>query len=154
MPFFNDVSHVSLISCTQHEQALLNGDHHYNGDDVDGHHSVNDERPVTVGEQVRQESDSAGGAPVLATAHLTMDQSKDFGGGGDESGVGSVTDSSSVASKRNKMGKDDDSDHSDSGWDTDLEIDGKCKNIIVFIENLIQIRSFLNLPNNATSNAT
>ncbi|XP_011674867.2 leucine-rich repeat-containing protein 74A [Strongylocentrotus purpuratus] len=111
----------------EHEQALLNGDHHHNGDDVDGHHNVNDERPVTVGEQVRQESDSAGGAPVLATAHLTMDQSKDFGGGGDESGVGSVTDSSSVASKRNKMGKDDDSDHSDSGWDTDLEIDEKDK---------------------------
>nr|XP_054757944.1 leucine-rich repeat-containing protein 74A-like [Lytechinus pictus] len=112
---------LSFFIHTQHEQALLNGD------DIDnGHHSVNDDRPVTVGEQVRQDSDSAGGAPVLATAHLTMDQrpSKDFGGGGDESGVGSITDGSSVASKRgNKMGRDDDSDQSDSGWDTDLEVD-------------------------------
>ena len=59
------------------------------------------------------------GLPVAATMCM--------GPGGDESGVGSVSEStviSGVGGKSNRFGKDDESDQSDSGWDTDLEIDG------------------------------
>ncbi|XP_072170556.1 uncharacterized protein [Diadema setosum] len=112
------------VPSEDHDDSM-NGDKH--ADDV----GEGNGRPDTVGEQVSVRKGS-GGAPVLATAHLTMDRrrSKEMGGGGgDESGVGSTADSSSVAnssvSRSNKQGRDDDSDQSDSGWDTDLEIDEK-----------------------------